>query len=186
MIRVRVKSFQTRRLDKLKDDLQFTSSSELFRTLPLAEFQRRALEYIESITPLGRRSEYYEELGVKANKVGDQPLKGSWRIRRIAEGNSIQFEIYSKLEVSGGKRGKAKVEAIEGGNRAGSFIAKRDFKFFSTALDRWTYIREGDEVRRPARAGKHIVSRTAAFIQAFVAPDARDKIETILKNRLRT
>lgn len=184
MLRVRVKSFHSERLARLKDELQVTSSSDLFRTLPLAEFQRQALEYIESITPEGTRSEYLESLGAKADKVGDQPLKGNWRIRRLSTGNSIQFEIYSRLETSGGKRGRDKVAAIEGGNRQSSFTAKRNFRFFSTAFDRWTTVEEGDVIQRPAREGKHLVRSTAQFIRDRLGPDIRFKIEGILKRRL--
>jgi hypothetical protein len=171
------------KLAVIRRKLDFGTNQEFFRTVQLSDFQERALEYIQSITPVGKNTDYYESLGVKAPTRAQMALRDSWRVKRVTTDKAVGFEITSLLERSG-KRGWAKLLSIEYGNQPGFYIAKRAFNFYSTEYRRWVHIQAGEKVNRPSREGLHLTQKTSEYIQSVLLPEIKSKVSSIVRSRM--
>jgi len=171
------------------------SPKELLRTIPTADFERRALEHIRELTPRGKtRTFAYARrvFSASRNAAGDAPLKDSWRSKRDTASGDLGFTIYSLLETTGGTRGKAKLASVELGSKAtvltGSTATYSFFGDYISAPIRvvkgrlWSPI--GRAIRRPAREGKHLTRRTSLFIQAVLLQDFQARVASTLERRL--
>lgn len=170
------------KLAVIRRKLDYETNRAFFRTIQLSDFQQRALDYLRSITPTGKATSYYESLGVKAPSRSQMALKDSWRVKRVTTESYIGFEITSLLERAG-KRGRAKLFSIEYGRSSGSYVAERNFSFFSTQRGSWTYIEKGRKVAIDAREGKRLTKKTSDYISEVLLPEVRAKVSSTVRSR---
>lgn len=170
------------KLAVIRRKLDYETNKAFFRTIQLSDFQERALEYLRSITPVGKHTSYYDSLGVKAPTRAQMTLKDSWRVKRVTTEAYIGFEVTSLLERAG-KRGRAKLFSIEYGRSAGSYVAERSFSFFSTQRNSWTFIEKGKTVEIDQREGKHLVKKTSDYISSVLLPEIRDRVSSLVRSR---
>jgi len=172
------------RFRKVADALEFLSSEEFFRTIPLAQFETKILMFMRSISPedRGLTKAYRSSLGLYF-KGGMQSFKDGWRVARETSGDSITFRIWNLLETVGGDQGVRKFSALEYGNSASSFIAKRTYVFQSVE-GAWVTIKQGRTVQHAGRTGANVIGRTSDYIAQVMLPEIGQHINELITRRL--
>lgn len=185
MLKVRIVDSKVigQKLAGVREVLGYSKNAELFRTIQLSDFQERALQFIRSISPVGKNSDWQKSLGAPPRLKGDMPLRDSWRINRFSTSTYIGFDIRSLLE-NAGKRGQAKIKSIEYGNKDSFFIAKRKFSFYSEDHGGWVFIPEGTPIDRPSRKGMNLTAKTSTYIETVLLPEIRSKVGSQIRARL--
>jgi hypothetical protein len=181
MISVKVVQLNGNRLAKIRRELNYVSTDEFFRTIPLADFESLVEKKLRSLSPTGksRYRSYLQALGYPSERT----LKDGWRVKRETRGSKIEFTVWNLLETIGGKSGKAKFNALEYGSNASEWIAKRMFRF--KIGRQWVTIAQGRSVSHAGNEGAHAQERTREYIEQVLLPKIGTRIENLIAKRLK-
>lgn len=181
MIEIKVISLGESRIKKIRDALDYASSGEFFRTIPLADMVRGIRSYMEQISPKGKGKRY------TISSTPELPsFSENWVVRRNTEGNKVNITLDSRLNFLnfGGRAGIAKFVAVEGGTEASTWTAKRTFKFkFGPGKNQWAKVSEGSDWEHGATPAANVIPRTSDYIQEVLIPKIKTRVEETIQRR---
>lgn len=186
MSTIAVLQYDRRKLTRLRNSLKAGSNEDVLRLVATSSFEERALAYIRDITPVGDRlSGFKERTGAGSDSLATTHMRDLWRIRRENAAGKLSFVITNMLETKGGERGRARFRSVERGSRGMTLKpAKKNYKFFSAQRGKFTFISKGMELKRPERAGLHLVDKAEDFIRTVLVPQVASAAKLRLDRRL--
>lgn len=179
MIDVKVIHPESRRMGRIKDALDFLSSAEFFRTIPLASEMEQIREFMFRISPDRRKTRYTE-----LSKPDLPPFGESWIVRRRTQGNSIVIELDNRL-YSRSHAGRDKFIGVEFGSTASTWTARKMFRFkYGPGKKQWVTVAEGSDWEHAESPAANVLEKTSAFIENVMIPRITDKFHSIVERRL--
>lgn len=185
MISVKVVEVNPSRLTKLRRELRKVSNQDFFRTIPLAEYERKILEFLRSESPEGHNDyrDFLAFLGYPTKRGPMMSFKSGWRTARETVKSSVSIRIWNLLETIGGKEGQKKFRAIEYGTSTSTWVAKRTFRFVGD--DGWKTIKQGTSVTHVGNKGADVQQKTKDYIVKTLLPQISDTVYTNIARRLK-
>lgn len=174
---------------------------DFLRQISTAKYEKEVLEFTRELSPVSDRSRFFAATGAASSSrlattspegAAGMGLRESWRVRRMSTEDTLGLFVYSMLETTAGKRGYIKLASIEWGNKASVLSRSRaSYSFPSSFVPRriqvvegGLYSSEGPRIKRPARAGLHILEKTDRFIRASILPRLQGDIAKLVARRL--
>jgi hypothetical protein len=179
MIEIKVIHLGSSRIKKIRDALDYASSGEFFKTIPLADIVRDISSYMSRISP-ARRTRRYTTGG------NIPPPFNSWVVKRTTDGNRVFITLDNRLNFMnfGGRAGIAKFTAVESGTEASTWTAKRTFRFkFGPGKKQWATVAEGSDWEHGATPAANVLPKTSDYIQEVLIPRISSRVEEIIERR---
>ncbi len=174
----------SRRIDRLVEDLQYVNSQSFVRSLPLASFRERALNFLKKHFPVSKQGSSNQ------NEFGYHLVEG-WKSKLVSSVTGVGFELYHMGE--GNSRILTILNSLNTGSKAFSYTAKDDFVFWGkyrtlkgklTKREGWISIVEGRTVNRSEREGVEFEQDTYDYITMTLLPEMREMVRDRVASRL--
>jgi len=155
---------------------------ELLRVVRTKAIADEILDYLQTITPRGKRSSGWELRTGAVLSGANMHLADSWRVKRRNLGTRLVLTVHSLLESVGGGRGRAKLMSIEYGRREGKFQAKAEFRFKGDYS--WVNVPEGGWLKIAAMPPADILGSAENYLKGTLIPEIRGEVERSLARKM--
>jgi hypothetical protein len=183
-VEIKVVRYNEARLKKIRRELDYATTDDFFKTIPLAEFTRDILRYARSKSPaphefiaIGARTMVHRQTAAQMI----EKFREGWRVERSYSGGQINLVLRNIMENY--SRQNLWLNLIEYGSGASTWIARRTFRYFSETFG-WVTVQRGRTMRHAPTKGVEVTKQTVQYIEENLVPLAREKISSIIEKRL--